>query len=96
MAVGSWTEWSQYVLHELERLEGCYTGLEKRHSDLRDCMKKEIAKLKQEQRDELEKIRLEQVKIGTKIAAIVAIFTMLGSSALYGAAKYILWPLIFG
>ena len=46
MAVGSWTEWSQYVLHELERLDGCYKGLEEKHLTFRDCMKKETAKLK--------------------------------------------------
>lgn len=95
MAVGSWTEWSQYVLHEVERLDECYTGLEKRHSDFRDCMKKEIAKLTLENDKELEKIRLEQAKIKTKIAVIVAILTTLGNGILYGVAKLV-WPLIFG
>ncbi|MCK4975379.1 MAG: hypothetical protein KAS36_00440 [Anaerolineales bacterium] len=95
MAVGSWTEWSRHVLHELERLDECYTELEKRHSDFRDCVKKEIGKLKQEQDDELKKVRLEQAKIKTKIAVIVAILTTIGNTALYGIAKLV-WPLIFG
>jgi hypothetical protein len=96
MAVGSWTEWSQYVLHEVERLDECYTGLEKRHSDFRDCMKKELAKLKLENQEELEKIRLEQVKIKTKIVVIITILTTLCNGILYGIAKLIIWPMIFG
>ena len=95
MAVGSWTEWSQYVLHELERLDGCYKGLEEKHLTFRDCMKKETAKLKLENQEELEKIRLEQAKIKTKIAVIVAILTTAGNGVLYGIVK-VVWPLIFG
>jgi len=95
MAVGSWTEWSQYVLHELERLDGCYKGLEEKHLTFRDCMKKETAKLKLENQEELEKIRLEQAKIKTKIAVIVAILTTVGNGVLYGIVK-VVWPLIFG
>jgi len=95
MAVGSWTEWSRHVLSELERLDGCYTALEKKHSDFRDCMKKETTKLKLENKEELEKIRLAQAKIKTKIAVIVAILTTLGNGVLYGVVKLV-WPMIFG
>ncbi len=96
MAVGSWTEWSQYVLHELERLDKCVSALEQKHTDFRDCMKKETAKIKLENKEELEKIRFEQAKIKTKIAVIVAILTTAGNGVLYGIVKYAVWPLIFG
>jgi predicted nucleic acid-binding Zn-ribbon protein len=91
MAVGSWVEWSQHVLHELERLDECYKGLEKKHTDSHDCIKG----LKLTLQQELEKVRLEQAKIKTKIAVIVAILTTVGNGLLYGAVK-LLWPIFFG
>ena len=84
MAVGPWTEWSQYILHEIERQDACIKVLEEKHLSFRDCMKKENAKLK-----------LEQAKIKTKIAVIVAILTTVGNGILYGVVK-VVWPLIFG
>lgn len=90
MAVGSWIEWSQHVLHELERLDECYKALEQKHANTHDCVKG----LKLSLQQELEKIRLEQAKIKTKIAVIVALLTTAGNGLLYGAIKF-LWPIIF-
>ena len=91
MAVGSWTEWSQYVLKELERHDECYKGLEKKHFEFRDCTKRELDKMKLKLQTDLENIRLEQVKIKTKIAIIVAILTTIGNGILFTIFKA-LWP----
>ena len=88
MADGSWVEWSQHVLHELERLDECYKGLEQKQIASNDCIKK----LKLELQQELEKVRLEQAKLKTKIAFVVAILTTLGNGLLYGAVK-LLWSI---
>lgn len=83
MAVGSWVEWSQHVLHELERLDECYKGVEQKQTDSNDCIKK----LKLELQQELEKVRLEQTKLKTKIAFIVVLLTTAAHWLVYGAAK---------
>ena len=90
MAVGSWIEWSRHVLKELDRLDECYKGLEQNIPDL----KREIEKLKLLLQQELEKIRLEQAKIKTKIAVIVAVLTTVCNGLLYGVIK-LLWPVLF-
>ena len=89
MAVGSWTEWSQFVLKELERLDDCYKALECKRSEL----KKTIEATKQELKDDQTSLKVEQAKINTKLAIIVAVLTTAGNGLLFILIKAI-WPII--
>jgi hypothetical protein len=82
MAVGSWTEWSRFVLKELERLNKCCKDLEEKYTKLQDCTKKGLKALE-----------MEQIKINTKLAILVAILTTICNGILFLAIKA-LWPAI--
>ena len=93
MPAGSWNEWSQHVLHELDRLDDCYKGAEHTITENYNTHKRDIAKLKLEMLENLKNLQLEQVKMKVKVAVIVAILTTIGNGLLFVIIKGI-WEAI--
>jgi len=64
----SWTEWSQHVLKELERLNDSYESLREDNQDIKEefaklnAVKQDVAELKLWQKNRDETVSLAQVK----------------------------------